>query len=117
MSVPAAATICLNLRIWRQATAAAAGGFASYRLEQVSTDLSLLEALDHLNGQLIAAGERPVGFEHDCREGICGSCGVMINGQAHGPGTRTATCQLHMRTFKDGDTIAVERAAAAPAQS
>jgi succinate dehydrogenase / fumarate reductase iron-sulfur subunit len=108
MSVPAAATICLNLRIWRQATPDAAGAFAAYRLEQVSTDLSLLEALDHLNGQLIAAGERPVGFEHDCREGICGSCGFLVNGQAHGPQAATTVCQLYLRQFADGATLVLE---------
>ena len=107
MSIPAA-TICLNLRIWRQSTADAAGGFASYRLEQVSTDLSLLEALDHLNGQLINAGERPVGFEHDCREGICGSCGFLVNGQAHGPQAATTVCQLYLRQFEDGATLVLE---------
>ncbi len=107
MSDPAT-TICLNLRIWRQATADAAGAFASYRLEQVSTDLSLLEALDRLNGQLIAAGERPVGFEHDCREGICGACGFLVNGQAHGPQAATTVCQLYLRQFADGDTLVLE---------
>ena len=107
MSVPAA-TITLNLRIWRQATPDAAGAFAAYRLEQVSTDLSLLEALDRLNGQLIAAGERPVGFEHDCREGICGSCGFLVNGQAHGPQAATTVCQLYLRQFPDGTTLVLE---------
>ncbi|MCX5966214.1 MAG: succinate dehydrogenase/fumarate reductase iron-sulfur subunit [Cyanobacteria bacterium] len=107
MNAPAA-TITLNLRIWRQATPDAAGAFAAYRLEQVSTDLSLLEALDHLNGQLIAAGKRPVGFEHDCREGICGSCGFLVNGQAHGPQAATTVCQLYLRQFEDGATLVLE---------
>jgi succinate dehydrogenase / fumarate reductase iron-sulfur subunit len=107
MSVPEA-TISLNLRIWRQANADAGGTFEAYRLEQVSTDLSMLEALDRLNGQLIAAGERPVGFDHDCREGICGSCGFLVNGQAHGPQAATSVCQLYLRQFKDGATLVLE---------
>ncbi|MFM9105062.1 MAG: 2Fe-2S iron-sulfur cluster-binding protein, partial [Cyanobium sp.] len=101
-------TISLTLRIWRQETPEAAGGFQSYRLEGLSTDLSLLEALDRLNEQLIAAGERPVSFEHDCREGICGSCGFLVNGQAHGPRPRTSVCQLYLRQFADGATLVLE---------
>ena len=106
----------LHLRVWRQAGPDAGGRLAEYTLEDVSKDSSFLEMLDQLNEGLVEKGEMPVVFEHDCREGICGSCGVMINGQAHGPNARTATCQLHMRSFKDGDTIQVEpwRSAAFP---
>ena len=93
--------ISLTLRIWRQRSPDSPGAYASYRLEQVSADLSLLEALDLLNEQLISAGERPVGFEHDCREGICGSCGFLVNGQAHGPQAATTVCQLYLRRFND----------------
>ena len=101
-------TISLTLRIWRQETPEAPGGFQSYRLEAVSTDLSLLEALDQLNERLISAGERPVTFEHDCREGICGSCGFLVNGQAHGPQAATSVCQLYLRQFADGATLTLE---------
>jgi len=106
----------LTLNIWRQANAQTQGGMRTYTLDGVSDDISFLEMLDMLNEQLIAEGEEPVEFEHDCREGICGSCGLMINGQAHGPQKGTATCQLHMRKFRDGETIAIEpwRAAAFP---
>jgi succinate dehydrogenase / fumarate reductase, iron-sulfur subunit len=106
----------LTLKIWRQASANAQGELKSYRLQHVSPDVSFLEMLDQLNEQLIAAGEEPVAFDHDCREGICGTCGVMINGQAHGPDRETTTCQLHMRRFRDGDTIVIEpwRAVAFP---
>ncbi len=106
----------LHLRVWRQDGPQAPGRMAEYTLDQVSEDSSFLEMLDQLNEQLVEQGEMPVAFEHDCREGICGSCGVMINGQAHGPNAGTATCQLHMRTFKDGDTIQIEpwRSAAFP---
>ena len=97
-----------TLRVWRQPAPEAAGKFETYKATGISEDMSFLEVLDVVNEDLIEAGIEPIAFDHDCREGICGSCGVMINGQAHGPGTRTATCQLHMRTFKDGDTIAVE---------
>jgi succinate dehydrogenase / fumarate reductase iron-sulfur subunit len=100
--------ISLNLRIWRQDSPETAGAFHRYRLEQVSTDLSLLEALDLLNEQLISAGERPVQFEHDCREGICGSCGFLVNGQAHGPQAATSVCQLYLRQFADGATLTLE---------
>jgi len=100
--------ISLSLRLWRQASPEAAGAFQTYRLEAVSTDLSLLEALDLLNEQLIAAGERPVQFEHDCREGICGSCGFLVNGQAHGPQAATSVCQLYLRQFADGATLTLE---------
>jgi succinate dehydrogenase / fumarate reductase iron-sulfur subunit len=106
----------IRLRIWRQEHKAKQGQFVDYVLPEVSPDMSFLEMLDMLNGQIIQRKERPVEFDHDCREGICGQCGVMINGRAHGPLANTTTCQLHMRTFKDGDTIFVEpfRAAAFP---
>src|SRR3954453_15104902 len=88
----------------------------AYDVPDISEDMSFLEKLDIVNDRLVVDGEEPIAFEHDCREGICGSCGMMINGQAHGPQTGTATCQLHMRKFRDGDVINVEpwRAAAFP---
>ena len=92
----------ITLRIWRQTTAEQPGRFERHALANVSADISLLEALDQLNEQLIQAGERPVSFEHDCREGICGSCGFLVNGQAHGPCAATSVCQLYLREFKDG---------------
>ena len=106
----------LTLRIWRQKDTDTAGRFVTYPVDNVSGDMSFLEMLDVLNEELTNRGEAPVAFEHDCREGICGSCGLMINGQAHGPELGTATCQLHMRKFRDGDTIVIEpfRAAAFP---
>jgi succinate dehydrogenase / fumarate reductase, iron-sulfur subunit len=106
----------LTLNIWRQSDMQAQGEMRSYELDDVSDDISFLEMLDMLNEQLIAQGEEPVEFEHDCREGICGSCGLMIDGMAHGPQMGTATCQLHMRKFADGATIDIEpwRAAAFP---
>ena len=106
----------LKLNIWRQSDRDATGAMQSYELDEVSPEMSFLEMLDVLNEKLIAEGSEPVEFEHDCREGICGSCGVMINGQAHGPQKGTATCQLHMRKFSDGDEINIEpwRAAAFP---
>ena len=106
----------LTLNIWRQSSTQAKGEMRAYELDDVSDDISFLEMLDMLNEQLIAKGEEPVEFEHDCREGICGSCGLMIDGQAHGPQMGTATCQLHMRKFADGATIDIEpwRAAAFP---
>ena len=88
------ATLSLSLRIWRQERPGAPGRFETHQLEQLSADLSLLEALDWLNERLIGAGERPVTFEHDCREGICGSCGFLVNGQAHGPQAATSVCYL-----------------------
>ncbi|MGW2598462.1 succinate dehydrogenase/fumarate reductase iron-sulfur subunit [Streptomyces klenkii] len=105
----------LTLRIWRQRNADEAGAMTTYRVTGISEDMSFLEMLDHLNEELILSGDEPVAFDHDCREGICGACGMVINGQAHGP-ERTTTCQLHMRHFSDGDTIDVEpwRAAAFP---
>ena len=106
----------LNLRVWRQSGPNDGGNFKTYRLSGVSTHMSFLEMLDVLNEQLIAQGEEPVAFDHDCREGICGMCSLMINGQAHGPDNATTTCQLHMRRFGDGDTITIEpwRATAFP---
>ena len=98
----------LTLEIWRQAGPDAPGGFAEYTLDDVSEHMSFLEMLDVLNERLVMEGEEPVAFEHDCREGICGCCGVMINGMAHGPNAATATCQLHMRHYKDGDRIRIE---------
>jgi succinate dehydrogenase / fumarate reductase iron-sulfur subunit len=98
----------LTLHIWRQKSARDAGTFATYRAGNVNPDMSFLEMLDVLNEQLIAKGEEPIAFDHDCREGICGMCGMVINGIAHGPRGSTTTCQLHMRTFRDGDEIWIE---------
>ncbi len=106
----------ITLQVWRQAKPSSPGGFKTYLVEDVSPDMSFLEMLDVLNERLVLQGEEPITFESDCREGICGACGVMINGLPHGPQLGTATCQLHMRKFSDGDTITVEpwRAAAFP---
>jgi succinate dehydrogenase / fumarate reductase iron-sulfur subunit len=98
----------LTVRVWRQPGPDQPGSMVTYDVGDVSPDMSFLEMLDVLNERLTAKGEEPIAFEHDCREGICGSCGLMINGQAHGPQRGTATCQLHMRKFRDGDTIDVE---------
>lgn len=98
----------IRLRIWRQENKAKEGRLVDYALQEVSPDMSFLEMLDTLNDQLLQQKERPVEFDYDCREGICGQCGLMINGRAHGPLANTTTCQLHMRSFKDGDTICVE---------
>lgn len=98
----------LTLNIWRQKNASTGGAFKSYNLSDISEDMSFLEMLDVLNEQLIEKGGEPVHFDHDCREGICGTCSLFINGRAHGPNTRTAACQLHMRSFADGDTITIE---------
>jgi len=98
----------LMLRVWRQPNAETRGRFQNYRLADVSPDMSFLEMLDVLNEKLIAESEEPIAFDHDCREGICGMCSLMINGQAHGPDRETTTCQLHMRHFSDGDTIVIE---------
>jgi succinate dehydrogenase / fumarate reductase iron-sulfur subunit len=98
----------LTLRIWRQPSSDAKGGFKNYKLQGISTHMSFLEMLDVLNEQLIARGEEPVAFDHDCREGICGMCGVVINGRPHGPDEETTTCQLHMRRFRSGDMITIE---------
>jgi len=97
----------VTLRIWRQDGPKAKGGFQDYSVE-VIPEMSFLEVLDVLNEKLIVEGGEPVAFEHDCREGICGSCGAMVNGRAHGPTDRSTLCQLHMRSFKDGDTITIE---------
>jgi succinate dehydrogenase / fumarate reductase, iron-sulfur subunit len=106
----------LTLHVWRQPNAAAEGRFVRYDAPGISPDMSFLEMLDVVNDRLIQSGESPIAFDHDCREGICGSCGMMINGVAHGPSKGTATCQLHMRSFRDGDEIWIEpwRAAAFP---
>ncbi len=105
-----------TLKIWRQENANSKGSFKTYPLKDVSPEMSFLEMLDYLNNQLISNGEVPVTFEHDCREGICGTCGLYINGRPHGPARNTTTCELHMREFKDGETIVVEpwRASAFP---
>lgn len=97
----------ITLKVWRQPNAATRGRMVDYPLDGISEDMSFLEMLDVLNEQLISQGEEPVAFDHDCREGICGMCGLMIDGVAHGPEV-TTTCQLHMRSFKDGDTITIE---------
>jgi succinate dehydrogenase / fumarate reductase iron-sulfur subunit len=101
-------TMNLKLRIWRQSGPHAAGRFVEYQAPSISPDASFLEMLDVVNERLTEKGEVPVAFDHDCREGICGSCGLMINGVAHGPDPGTAVCQLHMRHFKDGDIITIE---------
>lgn len=98
----------LTLKIWRQKDAGSQGSFATYELKGISTHMSFLEMIDVLNEKLIQEGVDPVAFDHDCREGICGMCSMMINGQAHGPELETTTCQLHMRHFRDGDTIVIE---------
>ncbi|MCK9876293.1 succinate dehydrogenase/fumarate reductase iron-sulfur subunit [Frankia sp. AgPm24] len=98
----------LTLRIWRQAGPADSGRMVAYEVPDANPDMSFLELLDVLNERLTLEGDDPVTFDHDCREGICGACGVVINGQAHGPRERTTTCQLHMREFSDGDVIDVE---------
>jgi succinate dehydrogenase / fumarate reductase iron-sulfur subunit len=105
----------ITLKVWRQKNAATKGAFQSYVLEHVSEDMSFLEMFDVLNTDLIKKGQEPVAFDHDCREGICGTCSMYINGRPHGP-LQTTTCQLHMRTFSDGDLITVEpwRAGAFP---
>ena len=100
--------LTLNLKIWRQKNAKDKGKMVDYTLEGVSTDSSFLEMIDQLNEKLVSDGVDPVTFDHDCREGICGMCSMMINGLAHGPEKETTTCQLHMRSFNDGDTIVIE---------
>ena len=106
----------LTLKIWRQKNNKTKGQFETYKISDVSTDSSFLEMLDMLNEQLINDGKEAIAFDHDCREGICGMCSLYINGEAHGPDRGVTTCQLHMRMFKDGDTITIEpfRAAAFP---
>lgn len=98
----------LTLKVWRQKNSNDQGGFETYQLDQVDHHASFLEMFDVLNEQLIREGKDPVAFDHDCREGICGACSMVINGRPHGPLKATTTCQLHMRHFKDGDTITVE---------
>ena len=106
----------LTLHVWRQAGPKASGKMVVYEASDISPDMSFLEMLDVVNDRLTESGEVPIAFDHDCREGICGTCGLMINGVAHGPINGTATCQLHMRSFKDGDRITIEpwRATAFP---
>lgn len=101
-------TININLKVWRQPNSSEAGRFVSYRMENVSTSSSFLEMLDLLNEKLIAGNQEPVAFDHDCREGICGMCSLVINGKPHGPNRLVTTCQLHMRTFRDEDSITIE---------
>ena len=98
----------LTLKIWRQKNAAAEGKIVEYPIDHIEPDMSFLEMLDILNDELIMKGDEPVAFDHDCREGICGMCSLYINGEAHGPDRGVTTCQLHMRMFKDGDTIFIE---------
>src|SRR5271163_5041517 len=98
----------LTLKIWRQKDASTAGKLVTYQAKGVTADMSFLEMLDVLNEELIGRGEEPVAFDHDCREGICGSCGFLIDGVAHGPRRGTTVCQLHMRFFKDGDVLTLE---------
>ena len=98
----------LTLKIWRQKDATAEGKIVEYPIDHIEPDMSFLEMLDILNDQLIMKGDEPVAFDHDCREGICGMCSLYINGEAHGPDKGVTTCQLHMRMFKDGDTIFIE---------
>ena len=109
-------TMRVKLRVWRQSSPDDAGHFEDYDLDDVSPDMSFLEMIDVLNERLIGEGREPIAFDHDCREGICGACSMMINGRAHGPEPGTATCQLHMRKYTDGARITVEpwRAAAFP---
>jgi succinate dehydrogenase / fumarate reductase iron-sulfur subunit len=98
----------LTLKVWRQKDAKSAGKFVTYQAKDISSDMSFLEMFDVVNEDLIKKGEEPINFDHDCREGICGMCSMYINGRPHGPKEGITTCQLHMRSFKDGDTITVE---------
>jgi succinate dehydrogenase / fumarate reductase, iron-sulfur subunit len=109
-------TMNLNLKVWRQASSNQAGNFETYKVSNISSEMSFLEMMDVLNEQLIADNKEPIAFDHDCREGICGMCSMYINGRAHGPWSNNTTCQLHMRAYKDGDTITIEpwRASAFP---
>jgi succinate dehydrogenase / fumarate reductase iron-sulfur subunit len=108
--------LSLTLRVWRQKSRGAPGFLETHQLEDLSPHMSFLEMLDVLNDRLVQQGQEPIVFDHDCREGICGSCGVMINGKAHGPDEETATCQLHLRRFRSGEVLTVEpwRASAFP---
>ena len=98
----------IYLKIWRQSNTSSTGEFKHYTVDNVSPDMSFFEMLDMLNNNLIKNHEEPIAFDHDCREGICGTCGVIINGQAHGPLKGVTTCQVHMRSFRDGDTLVIE---------
>lgn len=100
--------INLILKVWRQKGPTDAGGFAEYKANNVSTDASFLEMLDVVNEELVTKGDEPIAFDHDCREGICGACGFVIDGEAHGPLKSTTVCQLHMRNFKDGEVLTIE---------
>lgn len=106
----------LTLKVWKQKNSNTAGKFETYQVKNISSEMSFLEMFDVLNEQLITEGKDPIAFDHDCREGICGMCSMYIDGRAHGPWAKNTVCQLHMRAFKDGDTIVVEpwRAAAFP---
>lgn len=106
----------LTVKVWRQKNSRAQGNFESYSVKNISSEMSFLEMIDVLNEELIVEGKEPIAFDHDCREGICGQCSMYINGKPHGPWQANTTCQLHMRAFKDGDTIVVEpwRSAAFP---
>ncbi len=101
-------TMNLTLKVWKQKNAASKGGFETFEVKDISSEMSFLEMFDVLNERLIREGKEPIAFDHDCREGICGACSMYINGRPHGPWHGTTTCQLHMRAFKDGDTIVVE---------
>jgi succinate dehydrogenase / fumarate reductase iron-sulfur subunit len=101
-------TMNLNLKVWRQKNSKTEGRFESYQVTDISTEMSFLEMIDVLNEKLIKDGGDPIAFDHDCREGICGMCSMVIDGRPHGPWQGTTTCQLHMRAFKDGDTITIE---------
>ena len=98
----------INLHVWRQKSNKDKGKMESYRLDDISPEASFLEMMDQLNEQLIAAGDEPVAFDHDCREGVCGACSMVVNGEAHGPKSATTTCQLYMRSFQDGAEIYIE---------
>ena len=101
-------TMNLKLKVWRQKNSSSKGNFETFEVQDISSEMSFLEMFDVLNEQLITEGKDPIAFDHDCREGICGMCSMYIDGRAHGPWTKNTTCQLHMRAFKDGDTIVVE---------
>src|SRR5215211_7102932 len=101
-------TMKLTLKVWRQANKKSKGSFETYQVDGISSEMSFLEMFDILNERLVLEGKDPIAFDHDCREGICGMCSMHINGRPHGPWHATTTCQLHMRAFKDGDTIVVE---------
>src|SRR5215471_2584917 len=98
----------LTLKVWKQKNANSNGGFETYQVKDISSEMSFLEMFDVLNEKLIKEGKDPIAFDHDCREGICGMCSMYINGRPHGPWIQNTTCQLHMRAYKDGDTIVVE---------